>query len=164
MKETLKALSEFPDWLEITYSAFPDKLTNYCPISWEGIPSEHFTPIEHICHMRDIEVGGYQVRFLRTLKEVNPTLTSIDGEALARQRRYEDSVASEVLAAFRFARKQTVERIASMTSKELARTAEFEEYGRVTVKGLIHFLCSHDQQHLSGLQWLLGKVASHQGI
>jgi hypothetical protein len=23
----------------------------------------------------------------------------------------------------------------------------------------VHFLCSHDQQHLAGLQWLLGKLA-----
>ena len=107
---------------------------------------------------------GYQVRFLRTLKEIHPTLTSIDGETLARQRRYKDAAASEVLAAFRSARRQTVERIASMMEEELARTAEFEEYGTVTMKGLIHFLCSHDQQHLSGLQWLLGKVACHQGI
>jgi hypothetical protein len=34
----------------------------------------------------------------------------------------------------------------------------FEGYGRVTLRGLVHYLCSHDQQHLSGLQWLLGKI------
>jgi hypothetical protein len=22
----------------------------------------------------------------------------------------------------------------------------------------VHYLCSHDQQHLAGLQWLLGKI------
>jgi hypothetical protein len=26
------------------------------------------------------------------------------------------------------------------------------------MRGLVHFLCSHDQQHLAGLQWLLGKI------
>jgi hypothetical protein len=26
------------------------------------------------------------------------------------------------------------------------------------VRGLMHYLCSHDQQHLAGLQWLLGKI------
>ena len=30
----------------------------------------------------------------------------------------------------------------------------------VTLRGLAHYLCSHDQQHLSGLQWLLGKIES----
>ncbi|ONO51272.1 damage-inducible protein DinB, partial [Burkholderia cenocepacia] len=23
---------------------------------------------------------------------------------------------------------------------------------------LVHYLCSHDQQHLAGMQWLLGKI------
>jgi hypothetical protein len=22
----------------------------------------------------------------------------------------------------------------------------------------VHYLCSHDQQHLAGLQWLLGRI------
>jgi hypothetical protein len=26
------------------------------------------------------------------------------------------------------------------------------------LRALVHYLCSHDQQHLAGLQWLLGKV------
>jgi hypothetical protein len=28
----------------------------------------------------------------------------------------------------------------------------------VTLRALVHYLCSHDQQHLAGLQWLLGKL------
>ena len=36
--------------------------------------------------------------------------------------------------------------------------AEFEGYGQTTLKGLIHYLCSHDQRHLAGLQWLLGNM------
>ncbi len=30
--------------------------------------------------------------------------------------------------------------------------------GPTTLRGLVHYLCSHDQQHLAGLQWLLGKI------
>jgi hypothetical protein len=26
------------------------------------------------------------------------------------------------------------------------------------LRSLIHYLCSHDQQHLAGLHWLLGKA------
>jgi hypothetical protein len=40
----------------------------------------------------------------------------------------------------------------------LDRTAEFEGYGALTLRSLVHYLCSHDQQHLAGLQWLLGKI------
>jgi hypothetical protein len=38
------------------------------------------------------------------------------------------------------------------------RTAVFEGYGPLSLRSLVHYLCSHDQQHLAGLQWLLGKI------
>jgi hypothetical protein len=55
------------------------------------------------------------------------------------------------------ARARTIELISNLTAGEFARTAQFE--GRkVTVLGLVHYLCSHDQQHLAGLQWLLAGI------
>ena len=29
-----------------------------------------------------------------------------------------------------------------------------------TLRALVHYLRSHDQQHLAGIQWLAGKIAS----
>jgi hypothetical protein len=45
-----------------------------------------------------------------------------------------------------------------LTEEQSGRTAYFDGYGRLTVRGLAHYLCSHDQQHLAGLQWLMGKI------
>ena len=39
---------------------------------------------------------------------------------------------------------------------------QFEGYGPLTLRALVHYLCSHDQQHLAGLQWLLGKIESQR--
>ena len=49
--------------------------------------------------------------------------------------------------------------IKDLTPAQLERTAVFEGYGPLTLRSLVHYLCSHDQQHLAGLQWLLGKLA-----
>jgi len=38
----------------------------------------------------------------------------------------------------------------------------FAEYGALTLRGLLHYLRSHDQQHLACLHWLAGKAASAQ--
>jgi hypothetical protein len=38
----------------------------------------------------------------------------------------------------------------------------FEGYGETTLRGLVHYLCSHDQQHLAGMQWLLGRIAAQR--
>ena len=155
---TLDALALFPLQLEAHYAAIPAGFRHWSPPSWEGIPSEHFTPIEQICHVRDVEVDGYHVRFQRTLQETNPFLPDLGSEALAMARDYASANADDVLASFREARARTVDMIAAMDVGQLARRAEFEDYGPVTVRSLVHYLCSHDQQHLAGLQWLLGKI------
>jgi hypothetical protein len=162
---TLSALATFPQQVEALYAVFPMAFTHWAPRSWDGIPSERFTALEQVCHIRDIEIDGYHVRFRRTLHESNPTLVSIDSESLARERSYATSNASEALAAFRAARARTVDLISGLSSEQFARTAEFEGYGALSVRSLVHYLCSHDQQHLAGMQWLLGKIeAARTGV
>jgi hypothetical protein len=72
-------------------------------------PSEPFTPIEQVCHVKDIEIDGYHVRIHRTLEESHPLLASIDGEALAKERFYSSADTAEVFAQFRDARAKTLE-------------------------------------------------------
>jgi len=157
---TLSTLRNFPSQLEAHYAAIPREFKHWAPASWDGVPSEPLTAIEQICHVRDIEIDGYQVRFRRTLAEVDPILPAVDSEALAKERDYGTADAEAVFAAFRTAREQTVALIASLQPAQLERTAVFEGYGPVSLRSLVHYLCSHDQQHLSGLQWLLGKAAA----
>jgi DinB superfamily len=152
---TLSALATFPDLLEAHYAQIPAAYLNWAPPSWHGVPSEPFTPIEQICHLRDIEIDGYHVRLQRT-----PELPSIDSAALATARGYAAANAAQVLIAFRAARLQTVELIAGLAPRQLTRTAVFAEHGLVTLRSLVHYLCSHDQQHLAGLQWLLAGIES----
>ena len=159
---TLQALAAFPAQLEAFYAAIPAAYAHWTPASWDGIPSELLTPIEQICHVRDIEIDGYQQRIERALTQHNPLLGSIETYDLAKERDYAHDEPAEVLAAFRTARAITVRRIAALDEKALDRPAEFEGYGAVTVRGLVHDLCSHDQQHLAGLQWLLGKIDAHR--
>jgi hypothetical protein len=154
---TLTALENFPGQLEQHFAAFAPRFAHWAPPSWDGVPSEPFTAIEQLCHVRDIEIEGYQVRIRRTLVEMNPLLPSVDSERLARERDYGSADAGAVLAEFRAARMRTLETIRALDAAQLERPAEFEGYGPVTVRGLVHYLCSHDQQHLAGLQWLLGK-------
>ena len=155
---TLAALEAFPRELEKHYAAFPAEFVHWAPESWVGVPSEPFTAIEQVCHVRDIEIEGYQLRFQRTLAEESPLLPSIDSEAVAKERDYGRANVAQVFAEFRAARAMTVGLLAGLDESQLDRPAVFEGYGPVTMRGLVHYLCSHDQQHLSGLQWLLGKI------
>jgi hypothetical protein len=157
---TLAALEAFPRELEQHYAAFPAQFVHWSPLSWDGVPSEPFTAIEQVCHVRDIEIEGYQVRFQRTLREHSPLLPSIDSEAVAKARDYGNADVTAAFAEFRVARAHTLNLLRGLDDAQYARPAVFEGYGPVTLRGLVHYLCSHDQQHLSGLQWLLGKIDS----
>lgn len=155
---TLSALADFPPLLEAHYAAIPAEFKHWAPPSWDGVPSEPFTAIEQVCHVRDVEVDGYHLRFQRTLDELNPTLAALDGDTLAVERGYATTSAAEAFAAFRVARAKTVRLISNLSPEQLMRPAVFEDYGPSTLRSLVHYLCSHDQQHLAGLQWLLGKI------
>jgi hypothetical protein len=153
-------LQRFPAQLEQLFAAFPQTHTHWAPPSWDGVPSESFTAIEQICHVRDIEIDGYHVRFRRLLEEDQPGLASIDSYAVARDRDYAGASPVEVFRRFRQGRAETVKLLASLDDAQWARRGVFEGYGPVTVRGLAHFLCSHDQQHLAGMHWLLGQIAA----
>lgn len=159
MDITLRALAVFPDLLEAHYAAIPPAFRHWTPPTWQGVPSEPFTALEQICHVRDIEIDGYHRRFARTLGEHNPVLPDIDGEALKQVRRYAEAEAGEVLAAFRAARITTLELLTALDEAQLQRPAVFENRP-TTLRGLMHYLCSHDQQHLAGLQWLRAQMAA----
>ena len=159
-KLTINCLEDFPRQLGAHYAEIPEAFKHWAPASWEGVPSEALTAIEQVCHVRDIEILGYQLRFRRTLEELNPTLASIDTDALVIERGYASSDAAEALSVFRQARAETVALIRSLRPEQFARTAVFEGYGPLSLQSLVHYLCSHDQQHLAGLQWLLGKIAA----
>ncbi len=154
----VSALSSFPRQLEELFAMVPKNDAHWAPDSWEGIPSETLTALEQLCHVRDIEIDGYQVRLRRLLEESNPTLASLDSYELARQRRYAQVDPVDALDAFSRARAVTVDLVRGLSEEQLSRQGFFEGYGPVTVRSIIHFLCSHDQQHRAGIQWLLGKM------
>lgn len=158
MDITIATLAAFPDQLAAHFAAFPAALRHWAPASWDGVPSEALTALEQLCHVRDIEIDGYQVRFRRTLAEAQPFLPGLNTDGLVIARAYAAQDPERMLAEFRAARSQTVALLAGLDTADFARTATFEGYGPVTLRGLVHYLCSHDQQHLAGLQWLLGKA------
>lgn len=157
LRATLEELTAFPRRLESCYLAIAPTLRNWRPESWAGIPSERLSAIEQICHVRDIEIDGYHARIQRTLTERAPVLADIDGESLARERAYSAQNETTALRAFRSARDTTVAMLGALTPEQWSRTAVFENKP-TTLRGLLHYLASHDQQHLAGLHWLAAKM------
>ena len=158
MDATFAALAEFPAALEKHYALFPAQFVNWAPSSWDGVPQR----VVHR-HRTALPRAGYRSRGLPGAVSAHAdggrsSLASIDSEAVAKQRDYGRSDAAQVLREFRAARIATLEMLRGLDESQLRRRARFEGYGPVTLRALVHYLCSHDQQHLAGLQWLLGKI------
>lgn len=160
LANTLQSLRGFPVALRAFLADVPADALDWRPASWEGIPSETLTIRQQVCHVRDIEADGYVQRFQALLHEVDPVLPSIDGYALVESRLYDRTDVMTALDAFAVARTHTMRILDGLQTGSLQRRGSFEGYGIVTVQGLMHFLCSHDQQHLAGIQWLLGMKAA----
>jgi hypothetical protein len=156
----LTDLREAPGEFEKLLQLMPSAVWGWKPESWGGCPGETFSLREHICHLRDIEIEGYQLRLRRACDEPSPDLETLDGYTLAEQRRYADADPHEALAVFRTARAETLAMIRGFTAADLRSGATFAEYGPVTLHGLVHFLSAHDRQHVACLHWLLGKMST----
>ena len=158
--EIIDELAAMPDALERLFAQVPVEALGWQPESWDGFPGETFWASGQVCHVRDIEIDGYQCRIARLLKEERPLLASIDSYALARERRYGEQDPIAALSAFRKVRALTVETLREVRSADWALCSDFEGYGPVTLAGLVQFLRSHDQQHLACIHWLMGKIHS----
>jgi len=157
--QILAELAAMPDEAAGLLAQVPASRLTWVPPTWDGIPGERFTALGQACHLRDIEIDGYHVRFGRTLREERPDLASIDSYALAEEKKYEADDVEAALTAFRRARRETVAMLQVARADDWNRKATFAEYGEVTLSGLAHILRSHDLQRLACLHWLLAKMA-----
>jgi hypothetical protein len=155
---SFSSLSTMATDVERLLRLFPESYLDWKPESWEGIPGEKFSAREQICHMRDIERDGYHKRIQAMLQGDNPSLASIDGYALVTTGNYKETDLNVAINDFRLARDKTVSMIRSIEDSQWDNTGYFEGYGTITLRALIHFLCSHDLEHLASLRWLLGKI------
>ncbi|HLE61739.1 MAG TPA: DinB family protein [Pyrinomonadaceae bacterium] len=121
-------------------------------------PMGEFSIVEHICHLRDIEIEGYGIRINRILKEASPALPDIDGSQLALERDYNSQLISVAFEQFRHARQKNIEVLHSLEEEELNREGMLEGMGAVNLRRLLCLMHEHDESHLSAIrvvrEWL----------
>jgi len=131
--------------------------------AWQRKPANGgFSLLEHVCHLRDIDGDGYGVRLKRMLEEQRPSLASIDGDALARERDYQSQDLVEALSAFTAMRREIAAKLAKLAPEERQRTGLMAGTQEITIDGLAGAMLAHDSEHLDQLHDLcaeLGKLA-----
>ena len=107
--------------------------------------------VENLLHLRDIEIEGYSKRLRRILAEDTPALPDIDGTRLAIERHYNEQPVAPALAEFSAARRENVALLRAVTPADLARKAEMEKVGRITLAQLVQMWREHDAGHRAEL-------------
>lgn len=107
-----------------------------------------FSPVEDVCHLRDLEVEGFAVRINRILNEAEPVLADFDGGRIAAERDYNSQDIREALETFALARNQNLDRLRALPAEQLAREGILEGVGRVSLKRLLSLMREHDEGHL----------------
>ena len=113
-------------------------------------PGGGFAPIEDAWHLRDIEAEGHFLRIRRILAEECPVLASIDGELLARERRYLERELGTALDEFAQYREASVGLLGPLREGAWLRTAIFESR-TLTLRELVMGMAEHDESHLATL-------------
>ncbi|HEV7163834.1 MAG TPA: hypothetical protein VGO35_00400 [Gammaproteobacteria bacterium] len=62
-----------PGEFERLLETVPPAAWDFKPADWAECPGERFSLRENLCHLRDIEIDGYQERLRRTREERFPT-------------------------------------------------------------------------------------------
>lgn len=119
-------------------------------IRWKPKDAE-FSVVEHVCHLRDIEIEGYASRIEKLLHEEAPFLPDVDGGKLAAERDYNEQSLDNAWRSFSDARLCNVRSVAAATPAQRERCGTFEGVGEVTLEGLLSMMSEHDETHLREL-------------
>jgi hypothetical protein len=113
-----------------------------------GHGEERWSIKEVVLHLRDAEEVTLE-RCTRLAREDGPVLPGYDQEAYARDRGYQDADASAGLRGFEDLRGKLLILFQSVSAADLERTGTHEEWGAVTLGGLVERMIAHDLIHLA---------------
>lgn len=103
-----------------------------------------FSIAANICHLRDIEAKGFNVRARRLAEESEPFLRDVDGAKLAAAGHYDEQDWRAALRELTELRTDTVARL-----RDNAGSGTLEGVGRITAAELPALMAKHDRGHLA---------------
>lgn len=113
-----------------------------------------FSLHEQVWHLRDIEIGGYALRFRAVVAHEHPFLPDIDGTRVASERAYAARPLWHGFDDFTRARARNVEFLRTLAVEQFERAGELEGAGCVTLARLVGMWRAHDDGHIAEIDAL----------
>lgn len=153
--ELLERLAAMPDEVERMVEATPAD-------RWRTRPGgTGFSLVEHICHLRDLDRDVYRERVARLLAGDGAALASVDGVAMALERRYGEQDLQAALAGFRAARAGLLAQLANATPEQRQHYGIVDGVRRTTLEELVENIDHHDRTHILEFDELQTETHTH---
>ena len=148
LKKHLEAAEKSPKEIAAAVSGLPDKVLRYKP------SPEKWCVLEILGHLADVEiVYGYRLR--QMLADTKPVIAPLDQDAWARNLKYMDSPAVELVAFYGLARHHNMRLLRRLKPEDLSKGAFHPEMQReMTVAELVERMGGHGASHLKQIEEL----------
>ncbi|MGB7624887.1 MAG: DinB family protein [Terriglobia bacterium] len=130
-------------------------------LTWKPSP-EDFSILENVCHLRDIEAEGYNVRIEKLLTEEHPHLPDLDGSRLRRERNYNAQDLGAAVRGFQAARARSLKLLKGIKPAALEREGDLETVGRITLEELLLKMVEHDRGHIDEMTQLIDRLTERE--
>lgn len=145
----LSQLAEMPSFLETAFTGLPQE------VLLAQSPNDKSPLLEHLWHLRDCESDLYGHRIDQVLRYDQPQLPPVDVGEWPVERGYLGRPADQAVREFCALRLTLIERIRSLTEKELVRTGVRFDSSLISVYGLIEQIAEHDRDHRTRMTSIL---------
>ena len=122
-------------------------------------PGGGFSLVQHLWHLADVEQFGWATRFIRLLSEPRPVLPGVDGDQLAKDRRYQQRPWRAAAQRFISQRRCTLAALARCDAAVLQRPVLFSGQA-ATGADMLAALLAHDHEHRTEMAGLWPPAAS----
>lgn len=150
LDERLRLATAFPRELEERLRELSDPQLRARMSDEPGAFSLH----EQVWHLRDIEIGGYALRFRAIVARDHPFLPDIDGTRIAGERAYSARPLRRGLNDLAHARARNVAFLRGLADEQFERAGELEGVGCVTLARLVGMWRAHDVGHIDEIDAL----------
>jgi hypothetical protein len=148
--EIIETLKRLPERLQAELAGVPESTLRFRPADTE------FSIKEVTGHLRDASEAWHK-RLYQVWSQTDPLFTSFDGEAMVKERGYQDADPGSVIAEIAKTRAQTVDLLAHAV--DWTRLGQQRGVGRRSLKQFAEYLVSHDDEHLEQIRALKAQAA-----
>jgi hypothetical protein len=148
--EIIETLKHLPERLEAELAGVSENTLRFRPAETE------FSIKEVTGHLRDASEAWHK-RLYQVWSQTDPLFTSFDGEAMVKERGYQDADPADMIAEIARIRADTVDLLSHAV--DWTRLGQQRGVGRRSLKQFAEYLVSHDEEHIEQIRSLKAAAA-----